>query len=150
MLRCKSAVWFTCNESGQESSSHQDWWRIEHLYEFCEHDVSCASGTLFSYLNCSLLFSAVPCSLHLKANYSCPHKQFSFRSDGESVCQVFAHLATWWCRCGILVFAFFLTIDRKKRYILTIVFRSWMSDSRRRWKSLSEERGIQYRQINSN
>ena len=119
-------------------------------FVLCVLCVSCSSGISFSYLNCSLVFCAVPCSLHLKADYICPHIPFSFRSDGELVCQVFAHLATWWCRCGILVFAFFLTIDWKKWYILTIVFRSWMSDSRRRWKSLSEERGIQYRQINSN
>ena len=61
-------------------------WNI--CIEFCEHNVSCASGTLFSYLNCSLVFSAVPCSMHLKADYSCPHILFSFRSDSELVCQV--------------------------------------------------------------
>ena len=39
-------------------------------------------------LNCSLVFSAVPCSMHLTADYICPHIPFSFRCDSELVCQV--------------------------------------------------------------
>ena len=119
-------------------------------FVLCVLCVSCSSGISFSYLNCSLVFCAVPCSLHLKADYICPHIPFSFRSDGELVCQVFAHLATWWCRCGILVFAFFLTIDRKKTIHFNDSVQVLDVRSRRRWKSLSEERGKQYQQINSN